>query len=127
MRVKRLQSNRSKTPCLVFLPGLATESAVVLLPDDLDGDPVHVGDPEGESHLSAGPSAEDPADGVPGGELLGEGLLRLLVADEHEDLLVGSSEADHSVVLQGPRGVLPNLVAVDPGTWEEKVNKTRKV
>ena len=120
MRVKRLQSNRSKTLCLVFLPGLATESAVVLLPDDLDGDPVHVGDPEGEPHLSTGPGTEDLGDGILGGQLLREGFLRLLVTDEHEDLLVGSSEGDHCVVLQRPRGVLPDLVAVNPGPCEEE-------
>ena len=93
-------------------------SAGVLLPDDLEGDPVHVLPPEGEPHLGAGPGAEDPADGVAGGELLREGLLGLLLADEDEDLLGGAGEADLCVVLQRPDGVLPHLVAVDPGTWD---------
>ena len=120
--------------CLPFLPGLDIESDVVLLllPDDLDGDPVHVGDPEGEPHLSAGPGAEDLGDGVLGGQLGREGLLRLLIADEHKDLLVGPGEGDLRVVLQRPHGVLPDLRAIDRGSCKEtdeigKTGKNKKV
>ena len=56
------------------------------------------------------------ADGVAGGQLLWEGLLGLLLPNEDEDLLGGAGEADLGVVLQRPDGVLPHLVAVDPGT-----------
>ena len=81
---------------------------------------MHVGDPEGEPHLGAGPGAEDLGDGVLGGQLGREGLLRLLGAHEDEDLLVGPGEGDLRVVLQRPRGVLPDLVAVNPGPCEEE-------
>ena len=95
---------------------MAAASAVVLGPDDFDGNPVHVRLPEGEPHLGASPGAEDPADGVPCCQLRREGLLGVLVADEHEDLLVDAGKADLRVVLQRPDGVLAYLVAIDPGT-----------
>ena len=89
--------------CLTsLLPGPTTEITVVLLPDDLDSNPVQIRDPEGEPHLSTGSAAEDPTDGVLGGELIWEGLLRLLVTDEDEDLLVGTNEGDLCVVFQRP-------------------------
>ena len=84
------------------------------LPDDLDGHPVKVRQPEAQSDLSSAPVTQHLAQYVPGGQLGGESLLRLR-HDEDEHLPGGRHEADLGVVDQRPGGVLTNLVTVDPG------------
>ena len=101
--------------------GPAGEGTVGSLTDDLDGDPVKVGDPEGQPHLASGPSTQDPAHFILGGELLGEGFLHIFVTHEHEHLLGGIREADLGVVFQRPDIVLSNFVAIHPGPWRSRL------
>ena len=110
---------RDNLKCHVSLPILGGaagtgEGAVSSLADHLDGDPVKVGDPEGQPHLATDASPQQLAHFVLGGELLGVGILNNFVTHEDEDLLGGISEADHGVVLQRPDVILPNFLTVDP-------------
>ena len=117
----RVTVTRDNLKChvnLLILGGAAGtgEGAVSSLGDHLDGDPVKVRDPEGQSHLATDASPQQLAHFVLGGELLGVGILHNFVTHEDEDLLGGVGEADHRVVLQRPDVVLPNFVTVNPGS-----------
>ena len=94
---------------------MSREVIVRTLLDDFDGNSLEVGELEGQPDLCSGPCAQHLAEEVPGGQLLRELFLGLLIAEEDKHFLQRSAETDGVVLLQRVGVVLANLVAVDPG------------
>ena len=78
---------------------------------------MHVPHPEGQSHLSAGSSPEDPAHLELRGELGGEDLLKL-ATDEKAGLLAGADVRDQRHGMGLP---LSHLMAVSKSPWKRKL------
>ena len=108
----------------LFLRGSLVSREVIVrtLLDDFDGNSLEVGELEGQPDLCSGPCAQHLAEEVPGGQLLRELFLGLLIAEEDKDFLQRSAETDGVVLLQRVGVVLANLVAVDPGPCSQPIS-----
>ena len=107
----------TESDLLILTVGLTGECAFGLLADHLDGHLVEVLGPEPESDLATDPGAQQLADGVLGGEGLGEGLLHNVRTHEDEHLLGWVGETDGGVVIQWDGCSPAHFGPIDPGTF----------